>query len=459
MTKRKTPPVAPSPAAASIRSRMVGDVVHVDPKTLIPNPLNFRRHPEDQKAVVRGSLTELGWLKTVIVNRTTGHIIDGHARVEDAIERNQTVPVQYVELSDSEEKIALAVLDPSTEMAVRDDDAVLLLLEQISTEDAALRSLFEQMSKDAGAASSIAPPGTDVIPEPPTDPITRPGDVIILGRHRLLCGDSRDGLAVHHFLRGAKMAIVFTSPPYASQRKYDETSPFRPIRPEDYVEWYRSIAVNLVDVLRPDGSYFLNIKESCEDGQRQLYVTDLLLAHVRQWAWRWVDTFCWRDTRNGIPGGWNNRFKDAWEPVFHFSRHQEIKFRPLANGVDSDGVFAYSAENSKSSSGSGLVGSEKADGYHDGIARPSNVVEIPAGGTGEHSAQFPILLPAWFIRAFTDEGDFVLDPFMGSGSTLIAAEQLSRVAYGIEISPAYCDVIVQRWETFTGQKAERPERK
>src|SRR5688572_21896147 len=101
----------------------------------------------------------------------------------------------------------------------------------------------------------------------------------------------------------------------------------------------KTSAENIASVLKPDGSYFLNIKEHAEDGQRHLYVKDLTLAHVRQWGWRFVDEFCWRKTDNGVPGGWNNRFKNAWEPVFHFCRQQEIKFRPKDVGHVSDGCF------------------------------------------------------------------------------------------------------------------------
>ena len=79
---------------------------------------------------------------------------------------------------------------------------------------------------------------------------------------------------------------------------------------------------DIESILAPDGSYFLNIKEHADDGERNLYVMDLVIAHRRQWGWRFVDEFCWRKTDNGVPGGWGNRFKNAWEPVFHFCRQQ-----------------------------------------------------------------------------------------------------------------------------------------
>jgi DNA modification methylase len=212
-------------------------------------------------------------------------------------------------------------------------------------------------------------------------------------------------------------------------------------------------------------AYFLNIKEHAEDGQRHLYVKDLFIAHVRQWSWRFVDEFCWRKTDNGVPGGWNNRSKNAWEPIAHFSRGEAIKFHPFAVGHRSEDCFDYSPENPKSSSGSGLLGtgargdaagkagSQDEDGRFAGIARPSNVIEAKTESSqGSHSAPFPRAVPEFFIKAFSDAGDVIFDPFLGSGTTIAAAHGLNRAGYGIEISPAYCDVILRRIAELTGEE-------
>jgi site-specific DNA-methyltransferase (adenine-specific)/site-specific DNA-methyltransferase (cytosine-N4-specific) len=259
---------------------------------------------------------------------------------------------------------------------------------------------------------------------------------------------------VERLLDGQRVNLAFTSPPYASQRAYDELSGFRPVPPDEYVDWFEDVQAGVRAVLAEDGSWFVNIKEHCDDGQRHLYVKDLTIAHVRRWGWRFVDELCWVDTRNGVPGGWPNRFKDAWEPVFHFSADGPIKFRPLANGEHSENVFKYSPDNPVSHSGSGLLGGSKSrNGAGEGIARPSNVISVPAAaGLGLHSAPFPVELAAWFMRAYTDPGDSVFDPFMGSGSTLIAAHREQRTAYGMEISPAYCDVICRRYQGHAGTK-------
>ncbi len=173
-----------------------------------------------------------------------------------------------------------------------------------------------------------------------------------------------------------------------------------------------------------------------------------MIAHRRQWGWRFVDELCWRKTDNGVPGGWGNRFKNAWEPVFHFTRSETIKFRPRAVSHESDDCFAYSPNNPKSTSGSGLLGTGKRgdkarggmandgvigaamrqtrhsdeQGRFEGWARPSNVIEVRSESTqGSHSAPFPRALVEFFIKAFTDPGDVVFDPFLGSGTTMAAA--------------------------------------
>jgi DNA modification methylase len=236
------------------------------------------------------------------------------------------------------------------------------------------------------------------------------------------------------------------------------------VPPDEYCDWFRDVAANIQTILAPDGSYFLNIKAHADEGERNLYVMDLVLAHRRMWGWRFVDEFCWRKTDNGVPGGWGNRFKNAWEPVYHFCRQSEIKFRPKAVGHVSEDCFDYSPDNPKSTSGSGLLGTgargsaaKKSgaaddDGRFRGVARPSNVIEARTeSNQGSHSAPFPRGLAEFFVKAFTDNGDVVFDPFLGSGTTMAAAEILGRIGLGCEISPSYCDVILRRISNLSGE--------
>ena len=433
---------------------------------LVPYARNARTHSDAQVALIAASITEFGFLNPVLVDTDAG-ILAGHGRLLAARKLGmKSVPVVILDHLTETQKRAYVIVDNRTAEQAGWDDEILrgeladlkaadVDVAMLGFSDEELRALLAEVEPEA--AASVAVEGEE-IPEAPVDPVTRAGDLWLIGKHRLICGDCRDYGILARLLDGAKVNVAITSPPYATQREYDPSSGFKPIRPDEYVAWYRDVAANVATVLAGDGSYFLNIKEHAEGGQRSLYVKDLVLAHVRQWGWWFVDEFCWRKTDNGVPGGWGNRFKNAWEPVLHFSAPEaRIKFRPQAVGHASDDCFDYSPNNPKSTSGSGLLGTgargaaasataaSDADGRFAGIARPSNVIEAKTeSGQGSHSAPFPRALVEFFLKAFSDEGDVVLDPFLGSGTSMIAAGALNRVGYGCEISPAYCDVILRR---------------
>jgi hypothetical protein len=131
----------------SLRNRIVGHEL-VPAAKLTAHPDNFRRHGDAQRAALNGSLSELGWVKAVLVNKSSGRIIDGHARVEEAAKKGEPVPVDYVELTEEEERLALAALDHIGEMATVDDEALGELLEGVATEDAGLQELLESIAPE-----------------------------------------------------------------------------------------------------------------------------------------------------------------------------------------------------------------------------------------------------------------------------------------------------------------------
>ena len=423
---------------------------------LVPYAKNARTHSDEQVAQIAASVIEFGFNSPILVDSSAG-IVAGHGRLLAARKLGLAeVPVIVLDHLTEIQRRAYLLADNRLALNAGWNDEVLAAeLAAIEAEGFDLgvigftdNELEGLLSEDTPAGPE--PPAEEEIPEPPADAVTQPGDLWLVGPHRLICGDCRDRGVVERLFDGLRANVVVTSPPYATQREYDPSSGFRPVAPDDYVEWYRDVAAVIASVLAPDGSYVLNIKEHAEDGQRHLYVKDLFIAHVRQWGWRFVDEFCWRKTDNGVPGGWNNRFKNAWEPIGHFSRSETIKFYPYAVGHHSDDVFDYSPDNPKSTSGSGLLGSGPRE-RHEGLARPSNVIEARTeSNQGSHSAPFPRAIPEFFIKAFSDSGDLVLDPFSGSGTTMAAAHVLERAGYGIEISPAYCDVILRRMEQLAG---------
>jgi DNA modification methylase len=165
----------------------------------------------------------------------------------------------------------------------------------------------------------------DAVPDVPDEPTTKLGNIYQLGKHRLMCGDCKDYGSIEELLNGKQINIAITSPPYASQRTYDESSGFKPIGVDDFVEWYADVASNIMANLADDGSYFCNIKPNAQGLKRELYVFDLVLAHVREWGWNFADEFCWE--RTGIPQQVARRFKNQFEPIYHFTKG-EWKFRP-----------------------------------------------------------------------------------------------------------------------------------
>jgi len=426
---------------------------------LVPYARNARTHSDEQVAQIAASIAEFGFNNPVLVDTDAG-IIAGHGRLLAARKLGLTeVPVVVLDhLSETQKRAYILADNRISDNAGWDEEALAAELAELQATELPLDLLgfseddLARLLPEEEAPAPAAEAVEDTVEDPPAEPITRPGDVWLIGKHRLICGDCRDHGVLARLFDGSLANVAITSPPYATQREYDAASGFKPMPPDEYVAWYRDVAANIQTILAADGSYLLNIKEHAEDGERSLYVKDLVLAHRRQWGWRFVDEFCWRKTDNGVPGGWNNRFKNAWEPVFHFCLNCTIKFRPKAVGHTSEDCFDYSPDNPKSRSGSGLLGtgprgSTDDDGRYEGIARPSNVIEVKSeSGQGAHSAPFPRALVEFFIKAFSDVGDIVFDPFLGSGTTMAAAHVLGRVGYGCEISPAYCDVILRRIE-------------
>src|SRR6266849_8417184 len=291
---------------------------------LIPYGRNARMHSDEQVAQIAASILQFGWTNPILVGADCV-VIAGHARLAAARKLGMSeVPVIVLDHLSETQRRALIIADNRlAELAGWDEELLRselqelekldFDLETIGFSDEELRTMLEDGEKPQ---QDVA----DEVPNPPAEPVTRPGDLWLIGNHRLICGDCRDRDVIRALFGDALANVVITSPPYASQREYDASSGFKPIHPDEYVAWFRNVAAAIESVLEPNGSYFLNIKEHSEDGERNLYVKDLVIAHKRQWGWRFVDEFCWRNTANGVPGKWPNRLKNAWEPVFHFCR-------------------------------------------------------------------------------------------------------------------------------------------
>ena len=407
---------------------------------------------------VAASLKRFGQRKPIVARASDRVVIAGNHTLQAALLLGwDAIAVSFVH-EDEQESLAFALADNRTsELGSYDDAALLEVIQSVGDFDA---SLLVDAGWDAAAVSDLVNSINPHVPDPvdedevwipsaPAVTISKRNDVWLLDRHRIMCGDCRDTADVDELLAGAKINVAFTSPPYASQRTYDESSGFTPIPPDEYVDWFSPVAENVKAHLALDGSWFVNIKAASVGLDQFLYTFDLVTAHAKRWGWHFATEFCWE--RNGLPGSPSRRFKNQFESIYQFALN-DWKFRP-----DSVRHFSPEAKNISGSQphASNVQGISNGMGdayFEPGLAYPGNRIS-PLSGSHEalgHPAAFPVGLPTFFVKAYSDPDDVIYDPFMGSGSTLLAAHLNDRVGFGMEVSPGYVDVICTRFQRRTG---------
>lgn len=456
MAKRKTP--KPDARPQRFRDRIVelrrlrcGDVEE--------HPNNIRRHSGKQLGALAGDLAERGKTRPLIAFPADGlgpagdfsrlMFADGHGR--RSLDPDEVWPIAVTDLTREEADRELFG-DAIGEMAEYDPVALDIQIRAVHTGCEELQQmlvdLWDETQAEAIANTPAAPIEEDEPPAVQAVAVTRPGDLWLLGgKHRLLCGDCRDAAAWERLLGGERVNVCFTSPPYASQRKYDESSGFKPIPPDEYVAWWEPLQANVRNHLAGDGSFFVNIKPACEGLERELYVFDLVTTMRRKWEWLFAEEFCWQ--RIGIPQQVVRRFKNQFEPVYQFSLG-EWKIRPEAVRHASDNVPIAQGPGAGDTNAARRQGAQSAvegNAVAPGMAYPGNRLPVFSESHEAlgHGAAFPVGLPSFFIRAFSDEGDIIADPFMGSFSTGMAAEANGRRAVGMELSTGYVDVCIRRY--------------
>ncbi len=396
--------MTPKPAAPAWRNRITGSGTE-DPSQLLANPANWRTHPAAQRNALRGSLDTVGWVQQILVNTVTGHVVDGHARVEEALSRGEpTVPVLYVELSPEEEALVLATLDPIGAMADRDHAKLEALLAEVSVDDAGLRRLLAQLG---GPNKGLTDP--DAIPETPVEPYVKSGDLYQLGDHRLLCGDATKPEDVARLLDGAEPILLATDPPYGVS--LDPT-------------WRDGVYNALGPAERP----YMRI-----EGHRNT----TLSGDTR------ID---WSDAFALVP---SLAVGYVWHAGVHAGAVAEglerIGFEIVAQVIWDKGLFAmgrswyhWAHEPCWVVRAVGAKVPFLGERNQATIWRAPSPKMIMGGSTEEkqdHPAQKPVALFEIPIRNHLAPGELVYDPFVGSGTTLIAAERLGRRCYAMEIEP------------------------
>ena len=383
-------------------------IVEYDPAVpldqLLAHPRNPKIHPRAQTDALKGILGEVGWLTGLIVNVRTGHMLDGHDRVKAAMEAGQqTAPVTYVDVPEEQEPYVLATFDPVGTLAATDSAVLTDLLREVSSEDAAVQALL---------ASLVTEPVT--LPEPGAggdgfdatphagEPRVQPGDLWAIGPHRLLCGDSTSATDVDRLLGGVKPLLMVTDPPYGV-----EYSP----------DWRN-------DVLGPAQR---RTGEVANDGQ---------VDWSEAWALFPGDVvYCWHAGRHASKVqatleqvGFEVRSQIIWaKPRFVISRgHYHWQHEPCWYAVRKGAAADWTGDRSQ-----------------------TTLWQIPMRDdtqNSDHGTQKPLECMQRPIQNHGQRGGAVYDPFLGSGTTLIAAHRTGRVAYGLEIEPRYCDVVLRRAE-------------
>ena len=261
--------------------------------------------------------------------------------------------------------------------------------------------------------------------------------------------------------------LVITSPPYADIINYGKNISIK--KPQEYCDWLLPLFNDIQRVLKPSGSFILNINDNCKNGLRNPFIYELIYRSQKETKLKFYDTYIWHK-RNGIPNGGKKRFRNTTEFIFHFVKNQkELKFymdrvledtnietkkRFERNGLYKPQGDVIDGKRIKKKSINYLTGNtnKTKEGYvlpktkrtlPDRV-RPDNVFRFSTAGAArdnhiKHPAPYHRQLPEYFINLLTDIGDVVLDPFAGIGTTGLPCKDMERKFRGYELNKKYCD--------------------
>lgn len=384
---------------------MIEEIKMVPVSELKPHPKNRNKHPSDQIERLAKILEYQGFRYPVKVSNRSGFVTSGHGRIEAAKLKGWThVPVSYQDYDDDDQEY----LDVQSDNAIAswselDLSGINADLESIGPFDLDLLGIkdfvLEPSEKYAGCDE-------DEVPEP-KESIAKLGDVWQLGKHRLMCGDSTDIGAVERLMNGEKADMVFTDPPYGMDLD------------ADYSKMHKQVAADSTAKAKAGskGSKWKNV-----EGDDEPFDPNFILGYFNNiseiflWGGDYycdklpIGTFIVWDKNNGSEGA-DKMIGNAYEMAWSKQKHKKVMAR----------IF-----------GRGTFGHDK--------------VKV-------HPTQKPVQLAEWFFERWGKDTKTVIDLYGGSGSTLIACEKTSRRCFMMEIDPHYVDVIIARWEKYTGKEA------
>jgi DNA modification methylase len=395
------------------------------------NPGNFRTHPKHQQRAVKASLNTLGWVGVVVENIRTGNLVDGHERVWQALQAdNAEVPYIQVDLSPEEEAQALLSLDPMAALAGTDSAAMDALLRQIQTDNADLSEFLVGLAEDNGLiyGEQIDPqddPGAQIdrAEELREKWQVQTGQLWQLGSHRIICGDCTDAAVFERLMGEDNAEMVWTDPPYGVAVE-DKNKFLNSIAPSNRVE--ENLENDTLDEAGLESMLALSFDNTirhCAAGAGWYVAAPPGPLHVL-FGLALKERGIWRQTIQWVK---NNSTFSPMGVCYHWQA-EPIVFGWLPGG------------------GHRWHGGRKQTTVWN-IDRPMK--------SPEHPTMKPVELVERALENSSLLGEIALDPFLGSGTTLVAAERLGRVCRGIEISPAYIAVTLERWSEMSGQQPER----
>ena len=390
-------------------------------ETLIPYANNARTHSEAQVAQIAASIREFGFNNPVLIDEQSG-IIAGHGRVLAArkLELDSVPCIRLNHLSETQRRAYIIADNKLAINAGWDDELLALEFEGLGEEGFDLELTGFTLDEIAELSPKITEGLTDedAVPEVPETPITKMGDVWLLDKHRVMCGDSTSIDAVEQLMNGQKADMVFTSPPYNADTKAGQGDIFNGKKSVklysegysdklpscDYVHFAASVLEICFAVT--DGFIFWNVSYNAKSRFEYIQQISGRLPYL-------VEQICWKKSST-IP--FKGSLMRDWEPIYVLSTNKQ--------SLNTKNVTSNFWQVSNTN------------------AQQEN-----------HKACFPVELPEKGIALVNVNTGIIFEPFCGSGTTVIAAEKTERNCYGMELDPKYCDVIVKRWQEFTGKKA------
>jgi DNA modification methylase len=432
-------------------------IEHLKTSDLIPYARNAKKHDASQVAKIAGSIREFGFTNPVLIDRDNG-IIAGHGRVLAAQSLAlESVPcIRLGHLTDTQRRAYILADNRLAEIGGGWDEEMLKLeLADLGELDVDLEAIGFGAEDLADLDMEDESETSDVDAEPQIDNAeelrakwgVEPGQLWELGDHRLLCGDSTKKEDVERVMDGESAGICFTSPPYGQQRDY---TPEGKEKVSDWDGLMNGVFGNLK--MSDDGQVLVNLGLIHRDGECLPY-WEKWIQFMKGQGYRFFGWYVW-DQGFGLPGDWNGRFAPSHEFIFHFNKSairagKVLDKKPENIKARKNGASTMRGKDGVCKKFSSPEASAQSNKIPDSIIR---INRMSGGHDIDHPAIFPPQLPSFIISAW--EG-VAFEPFSGSGTTIIACEQLGRKCRAIEISPAYVAVAIQRWADATGKEPKR----